>query len=214
MNLLCQESADSGESHLYSKCCLGNLLFTDGLPLGINLGKNKTSVDAAADYVEGVRVLGPLADYLVVNVSSPNTAGLRSLQGKTELRLLLAKVCHYTTTCSFGQPAALTLVHSSGEAVFTSSLGTLIIPFPGTVSSLTSPVIPIPSRQLTTVKPQAARAGTALGCHTVPSTVCERNDCSLHSPCDHISLLVFREKKINLSGYPKGRNCCALVDCM
>ncbi|KAK2501293.1 hypothetical protein MC885_018072, partial [Smutsia gigantea] len=39
-----------------------------GLPLGINLGKNKTSVDAASDYAEGVRVLGPLADYLVVNV--------------------------------------------------------------------------------------------------------------------------------------------------
>ncbi|CAO2609903.1 Dihydroorotate dehydrogenase (quinone), mitochondrial [Lemmus lemmus] len=71
---------------------------SNGLPLGINLGKNKTSVDAAADYVEGVRVLGPLADYLVVNVSSPNTAGLRSLQGRTELRLLLTKVCHYTIT--------------------------------------------------------------------------------------------------------------------
>ncbi|XP_045842865.1 dihydroorotate dehydrogenase (quinone), mitochondrial [Meles meles] len=64
----------------------------EGLPLGINLGKNKTSVDAAADYAEGVRVLGPLADYLVVNVSSPNTAGLRSLQGKAELRHLLTKV--------------------------------------------------------------------------------------------------------------------------
>ncbi|CAO2609899.1 Dihydroorotate dehydrogenase (quinone), mitochondrial, partial [Lemmus lemmus] len=84
------------------------------LTAGINLGKNKTSVDAAADYVEGVRVLGPLADYLVVNVSSPNTAGLRSLQGRTELRLLLTKVCHYTITCSFGQPAALTPFHSSG----------------------------------------------------------------------------------------------------
>ncbi|XP_037672180.1 dihydroorotate dehydrogenase (quinone), mitochondrial [Choloepus didactylus] len=67
-------------------------LTEDGLPLGVNLGKNKTSVDAAADYVEGVRVLGPLADYLVVNVSSPNTAGLRSLQGKAELRCLLTKV--------------------------------------------------------------------------------------------------------------------------
>ncbi|XP_040593069.1 dihydroorotate dehydrogenase (quinone), mitochondrial isoform X2 [Mesocricetus auratus] len=67
-------------------------LTADGLPLGINLGKNKTSEDAAADYVEGVRVLGPLADYLVVNVSSPNTAGLRSLQGKAELRRLLAKL--------------------------------------------------------------------------------------------------------------------------
>ncbi|XP_048966681.1 dihydroorotate dehydrogenase (quinone), mitochondrial isoform X4 [Canis lupus baileyi] len=67
-------------------------LTEEGLPLGINLGKNKTSVDAAADYTEGVRVLGPLADYLVVNVSSPNTAGLRSLQGKAELRHLLAKL--------------------------------------------------------------------------------------------------------------------------
>uniref|UniRef100_UPI003AAA9791 dihydroorotate dehydrogenase (quinone), mitochondrial isoform X2 n=1 Tax=Centroberyx gerrardi TaxID=166262 RepID=UPI003AAA9791 len=60
-----------------------------GLPLGINLGKNKLSQDAGADYLEGVRVLGPLADYLVVNVSSPNTPGLRDLQGKTELRQLL-----------------------------------------------------------------------------------------------------------------------------
>ncbi|XP_005403584.1 PREDICTED: dihydroorotate dehydrogenase (quinone), mitochondrial [Chinchilla lanigera] len=67
-------------------------LTADGLPLGINLGKNKTSVDAAADYTEGIRVLGPLADYLVVNVSSPNTPGLRSLQGKAELRRLLTKV--------------------------------------------------------------------------------------------------------------------------
>ncbi|XP_026975190.1 dihydroorotate dehydrogenase (quinone), mitochondrial isoform X1 [Sagmatias obliquidens] len=67
-------------------------LTEDGLPLGINLGKNKTSMDAASDYAEGVRVLGPLADYLVVNVSSPNTAGLRSLQGKAELRRLLTKV--------------------------------------------------------------------------------------------------------------------------
>uniref|UniRef100_A0A8C5K123 Dihydroorotate dehydrogenase (quinone), mitochondrial n=1 Tax=Jaculus jaculus TaxID=51337 RepID=A0A8C5K123_JACJA len=67
-------------------------LTADGLPLGINLGKNKTSVDAAADYTEGVRVLGPLADYLVVNVSSPNTAGLRNLQGKAELCRLLTKV--------------------------------------------------------------------------------------------------------------------------
>ncbi|XP_065272670.1 LOW QUALITY PROTEIN: dihydroorotate dehydrogenase (quinone), mitochondrial [Emys orbicularis] len=63
-----------------------------GMPLGINLGKNKGSADAAADYVDGVRTLGPLADYLVVNVSSPNTPGLRDLQGAAELRRLLAKV--------------------------------------------------------------------------------------------------------------------------
>ncbi|CAK6973387.1 dihydroorotate dehydrogenase (quinone)%2C mitochondrial [Scomber scombrus] len=63
-----------------------------GLPLGINLGKNKLSQDAGADYLEGVKALGPLADYLVVNVSSPNTPGLRDLQGKAELRQLLLTV--------------------------------------------------------------------------------------------------------------------------
>ncbi|XP_078103373.1 dihydroorotate dehydrogenase (quinone), mitochondrial isoform X2 [Sander vitreus] len=63
-----------------------------GLPLGINLGKNKLSQNAGADYLEGVRVLGPLADYLVVNISSPNTPGLRDLQGKVELRKLLHTV--------------------------------------------------------------------------------------------------------------------------
>ncbi|NXX74447.1 PYRD dehydrogenase, partial [Urocolius indicus] len=63
-----------------------------GMPLGVNLGKNKSSADAADDYVAGVRVLGPLADYLVVNVSSPNTPGLRDLQGKAKLQDLLTKV--------------------------------------------------------------------------------------------------------------------------
>ncbi|XP_051984164.1 dihydroorotate dehydrogenase (quinone), mitochondrial-like isoform X2 [Xyrauchen texanus] len=65
---------------------------TKGKPLGINLGKNKLSTDAVADYVQGVQTLGPLADYLVVNVSSPNTPELRDLQGKEKLRHLLDKV--------------------------------------------------------------------------------------------------------------------------
>jgi dihydroorotate dehydrogenase len=60
--------------------------------LGINLGKNKESADAAADYAQGVRALAPYADYLVVNVSSPNTPGLRALQDRAELEALLARV--------------------------------------------------------------------------------------------------------------------------
>ncbi len=60
--------------------------------VGINLGKNKTSQDAAADYRKGVVALGPLADYLVVNVSSPNTPGLRALQGRAPLADLLGAV--------------------------------------------------------------------------------------------------------------------------
>ena len=60
--------------------------------LGINLGKNKTSEDAAADYSVGVRKLGPLADYLVINISSPNTPGLRSLQSRSQLEVLIKAV--------------------------------------------------------------------------------------------------------------------------
>jgi dihydroorotate dehydrogenase len=60
--------------------------------LGANLGKNKDSADAAADYVAGVNALAPLADYLVVNVSSPNTPGLRALQEREPLAQLLAAV--------------------------------------------------------------------------------------------------------------------------
>jgi dihydroorotate dehydrogenase len=58
--------------------------------VGANLGKNKESTDAIADYVAGVKAMGALADYLVVNVSSPNTPGLRDLQRKPSLLALIA----------------------------------------------------------------------------------------------------------------------------
>ena len=60
--------------------------------VGVNIGKNKDAADAAADYATGVASLGALADYLVVNVSSPNTPGLRALQGRAELEALLSQV--------------------------------------------------------------------------------------------------------------------------
>ncbi|CAL1539972.1 unnamed protein product [Lymnaea stagnalis] len=60
--------------------------------LGVNLGKNKTSPDAVEDYVKGVRKFGPVADYLVINVSSPNTPGLRDMQRQEELATLIDKV--------------------------------------------------------------------------------------------------------------------------
>ncbi len=58
--------------------------------VGANVGKNKTSPDAIADYVTCITRLAPLADYLVINISSPNTPGLRDLQEKTALAELLA----------------------------------------------------------------------------------------------------------------------------
>ena len=60
--------------------------------VGINLGKNKDSRDIASDYVEGILVLAPFADYMVLNVSSPNTPGLRKLQSREHLADLLAAV--------------------------------------------------------------------------------------------------------------------------
>ena len=58
----------------------------------MNLGKNKESVTPLEDYVVGVREFSPLADYLVINVSSPNTPGLRDLQGRQQLEELIARV--------------------------------------------------------------------------------------------------------------------------
>nr|CAG4640983.1 EOG090X08P9 [Eulimnadia texana] len=60
--------------------------------VGVNLGKNKLSEDPVGDYVEGVKKFGAIADYLVINVSSPNTPGLRSMQKKQELESLISKV--------------------------------------------------------------------------------------------------------------------------
>ncbi len=61
-------------------------------PIGVNLGKNRDTVDSGADYARGAAALGPQADYVVVNVSSPNTPGLRALQGRADLVALLRRV--------------------------------------------------------------------------------------------------------------------------
>lgn len=57
--------------------------------LGVNLGKNKTSTSPIEDYKKGIGSLGPYCDYLVINISSPNTPGLRAMQNKRELEDLL-----------------------------------------------------------------------------------------------------------------------------
>ncbi|MFQ6018246.1 MAG: quinone-dependent dihydroorotate dehydrogenase [Kiloniellaceae bacterium] len=60
--------------------------------IGVNLGQDRDAADAAADYAAGARTLAPYADYLVINVSSPNTPGLRALQGRAELEGLVRRV--------------------------------------------------------------------------------------------------------------------------
>ena len=61
------------------------------IPVGINIGKSKVTPleDAVGDYLHSFRQLQRFADYVVVNVSSPNTPGLRQLQGRAELSALL-----------------------------------------------------------------------------------------------------------------------------
>src|SRR5207253_10719840 len=60
--------------------------------IGINIGANKESADRVADYVAGVQAIAPIADYLTVNISSPNTPDLRGLQEEGALDELLAAV--------------------------------------------------------------------------------------------------------------------------
>jgi dihydroorotate dehydrogenase len=64
------------------------------IPVGINIGKSKVTPieDAVDDYLYSFRRLAPLADYVVLNVSSPNTPGLRALQGQAALDQLLAAI--------------------------------------------------------------------------------------------------------------------------
>ncbi|KAI8851444.1 Dihydroorotate dehydrogenase-domain-containing protein [Chytridium lagenaria] len=65
----------------------------EGRLLGVNLGKNKVSAaESNEDYVKGVENLGPFADYVVVNISSPNTPGLRALQRREPMLKLLQEV--------------------------------------------------------------------------------------------------------------------------
>ena len=67
--------------------------------IAVNVGKNKETVNAADDYVIGVEKLAEFADYLVVNVSSPNTPGLRKMQGREQLAGLLKRVLQALEKC-------------------------------------------------------------------------------------------------------------------
>lgn len=77
-----------------------------GYPLGISIGKSKVTPlpDAVEDYVTSLRRLHAYGDYFAVNVSSPNTPGLRSLQDAGALRELLAALRHETEVLATGNP--------------------------------------------------------------------------------------------------------------
>jgi len=75
------------------------------VPLGISLGKSKVTPieDAVSDYVDSLRTLYPHGDYFAVNVSSPNTPGLRSLQDRDQLGALLGELRRVGTELAAGR---------------------------------------------------------------------------------------------------------------
>jgi dihydroorotate dehydrogenase len=60
--------------------------------IGVNIGANKDSSDRIADYAQGVRTMSAVADYFTINISSPNTPGLRQLQDEGALKALLQAI--------------------------------------------------------------------------------------------------------------------------
>ncbi|MEI6248229.1 MAG: quinone-dependent dihydroorotate dehydrogenase [Verrucomicrobiota bacterium] len=79
-------------------------------PLGINIGKSKITPleEAQGDYLHSFKLLAPLADYLVVNISSPNTPGLRALQDRAPLVSLLSALARENRS-TLGGPVPLLL---------------------------------------------------------------------------------------------------------
>jgi dihydroorotate dehydrogenase len=75
--------------------------------VGVNVGANKDSADRIADYVEGIEQFHPYADYITINISSPNTPGLRGMQSARELEQLLSRIVAARTACRSRVPLLL-----------------------------------------------------------------------------------------------------------
>lgn len=100
--------------------------------LGLNLGKNKDTPmeNAAEDYVSLMKTFAPLADYLTINISSPNTVGLRSLQGREMLEDLLGAIQKEREVISHGRggkvPILVKLAPDLSEQELEDSIGVIL----------------------------------------------------------------------------------------
>ncbi len=106
-----------------------------GFVLGINIGANKDAADRIEDYACGVTAMAPQADYLAINVSSPNTPGLRALQDRRALDELLARVMAARAGAGAQPPVFLKVapdlepadIDDISELALTHRLGALIV---------------------------------------------------------------------------------------
>ncbi|HEY5047825.1 MAG TPA: quinone-dependent dihydroorotate dehydrogenase [Rhizomicrobium sp.] len=84
--------------------------------LGLNIGANKNSAERISDYRKAFARLAPLADYVTVNISSPNTPGLRGLQDRTALERLLALLAEERSVQNLRVPLLLKIAPDIGPA--------------------------------------------------------------------------------------------------
>ena len=96
--------------------------------IGINLGKNKDTPleDAADDYVELMRRFIPYADYLTINVSSPNTVGLRRLQGREMLETLLGAINNERQTSKVKRPVLVKIAPDLSDEELEDAVGVIL----------------------------------------------------------------------------------------
>lgn len=96
--------------------------------LGVNLGKNKSTPleEAARDYISLVSTFTPLADYLTLNISSPNTVGLRRLQGRQMLSDLLEAIKNHRLTLPRQIPLLVKLSPDLDQAELDDALEVII----------------------------------------------------------------------------------------
>jgi len=96
--------------------------------IGVNLGKNKDTPleEAGNDYVELMKVFAPLADYLTINVSSPNTVGLRRLQGREMLEGLLSQINAVRNTLHVKRPILVKISPDMNDDELDDAVGAIL----------------------------------------------------------------------------------------
>ena len=96
--------------------------------LGVNLGKNKNTPleEAANDYIQLMKVFAPLADYLTINISSPNTVGLRRLQGRELLEGLLGEIANARLGADRNPPLLVKIAPDLTEEELNDAIGVIL----------------------------------------------------------------------------------------
>ncbi|WP_028969784.1 quinone-dependent dihydroorotate dehydrogenase [Sphingomonas sp. URHD0057] len=102
----------NNEGHAEAWLRLRHCIHSRGI-IGVNIGANKDSTDRIADYVAGVQAMSGVAKYVTINISSPNTPGLRQLQDEGALRALLEAVSEARER--HGPPVFLKVAPDLGE---------------------------------------------------------------------------------------------------